>query len=444
MPSATTDYTTAALFALALLGLVALGLRKRNALPLERNLLLAALAIKLLAGCAYGYYQLHQTGYLSDAVAYYRGAHGLWDYVLAKPGEGLQLLTMPYDFGIMTTWLPCVPFSDDPRPYNLVRALALLVPLTGGGYYTLNVILSAVGFWGAWLCYATARSVLPAISPVAFLIFMVEPLTVFFTSGLSKEPVMMACLGLLLWGMQDVSQNSRFRWQTVLALLAAGWVGYSVKPFPILAFCICAPVWVVCVQGWQLVQRWPARLAFLALVSVGVYLMFFSAFRLEVVFAEIFYLRGRAGEYLSPEALKASSYFAFADYEPTVGWALGKIPHAIFATFFRPLPQEAHSAFAIAVSVFNVLFLGVVIYLVLRTRWRALLALPGKAIAMPVFLLCYTLPYAYFLGISTTFFGSLIRYRVATLPFFLLALFMLYFLSRHTHGVTDNQSVAET
>lgn len=430
-----TDFLLVPLHAGVLVLLAWVLVRKRYTGAMQR-LFWLGFAIHLAAGVGVGLAHEYWYPHQNDSEAYWLAARQLWAAMVQHPDEAPAVLFRWFaegDAGQYPAAFRAIGFFEDHRAFNFVRLVVLLVPVTGGSYYALGLYLSAVGFTGSWALFKVLTNLAPSITNWLAAVWLFWPSLTFWTSGVLKEPWVFGMLGLMVWAGYRLLLGPTIRWQWVLALSLGSLLGYLVKPYPVLAWWACAPI---AVAGLRLTPAfWRQHraqalglLAGVVLLSVGILTL--SPFNLERVFAEVFYLREVLINAYTPQALQATSYFELTDYTPTLVWALSKFPQATFATLFRPLLWEAHNTQAWLAACENVMLLAAVLYCLATTRYRQLLRVPRPKLTVVICLLAFSIPYAYFLGLATPFFGTLIRYKVYVLPFFVSGVLLLRHFSR--------------
>lgn len=124
------------------------------------------------------------------------------------------------------------------------------------------------------------------------------------------------------------------------------------------------------------------------------------------------------------------SSFDIGDFEPTIGGMLGKAPAAMMVGLFRPFLWEARNPVMLASGLENFSFLlmalgvGVGALFDFRKFTRTLMDNPFL-----IFLLSYSILFSLLVGLSTSNFGALVRFKIPFLPFFVCALLLMnYFL----------------
>jgi hypothetical protein len=123
--------------------------------------------------------------------------------------------------------------------------------------------------------------------------------------------------------------------------------------------------------------------------------------------------------------------FQYGSLSPTWASILENAPLALFNVLFRPFPWDAQSVLPALASVENAVLLVLFVF-----SLRNISIIPGSPQRwVTVSTIAYILILAVFLGLSTPNFGTLSRYRIGFLPFFVLLLcyrnpLMLWLLKR--------------
>jgi hypothetical protein len=120
------------------------------------------------------------------------------------------------------------------------------------------------------------------------------------------------------------------------------------------------------------------------------------------------------------------------EFEATVPSMLAKAPLAINLALFRPYLWEANNVVMLLSGLECMVILVFTIRVLLRARVLGAFPIIYKNHLLS-FSIIFSLFFAFSVGISTSNFGSLVRYRIPVLPFFIASLYIiqhLYFLKR--------------
>jgi hypothetical protein len=120
------------------------------------------------------------------------------------------------------------------------------------------------------------------------------------------------------------------------------------------------------------------------------------------------------------------SGYSLGDMDPTLMGMVEKAPAAINVTLFRPYPWEARKPIVMISALEALFFLGFTIAVVFRNNpLRVLQRIFADETLQ--FCLIFTLIFAFAVGISTSNFGSLSRYKIPCMPFYTAFLFILFY-----------------
>jgi hypothetical protein len=121
-----------------------------------------------------------------------------------------------------------------------------------------------------------------------------------------------------------------------------------------------------------------------------------------------------------------SSSYKLGNFSPTLGGMLSQFPLAVNVTLFRPYLWEAKKVIVILSSIEAFLFLFLtlkILFVVGPTRiWKTITSDPTIQ-----FCLIFSIIFAFAVGISSYNFGALSRYKIPCLPFYTLALVLIYY-----------------
>jgi hypothetical protein len=314
----------------------------------------------------------------------------------------------------------------------------------GDSLYGVCAAIAVLSFYGKLALYrALVADVGEGLRRPVLIATMLIPTVVFWSSGLLKESVIIGPLGYLYAGLRDLVIERRL--SASLKVVFGGVVIGLVKPY--ILFAVVAGAGALLYgqkardQGRAVATIRPVYLAFAAAAILGGIIV------LGRIFPE-FALDNLADEAAAHQAIgrrvRGGSGYSIGD--PAARSLAGQLafaPLAILTSLFRPLIFEARNA----VSLLNALESTAVTLLTLRalTRrplrevWREVLGSPAI-----MFCLTFTLTMALPVGLATTNLGTLSRYRMPLLPFFVTVVLLwnadLFRAPRHVEGGTAGRA----
>jgi hypothetical protein len=133
--------------------------------------------------------------------------------------------------------------------------------------------------------------------------------------------------------------------------------------------------------------------------------------------------------YINSVSGDEGSGYDLGDFDPSLTGMLKKFPAAVNVTLFRPYLWEAKKPIvlinALEAFMFLVITLKVIISVGPLKTWKTIAKDPTIQ-----FCLIFTIVFGFAVGISSFNFGTLSRYRIPCLPFYALALVLIYYKNK--------------
>ena len=302
-------------------------------------------------------------------------------------------------------------FCEQPRAWFFVRLLYPIYQLSFSNYWVLAVNLSVMSFAATWFFYQELQRLGIKRWPARLALFFI-PSVVFWTSGLMKETIAYAIINLIFVILLRVYRKATFLGAHLLEFVLLLVVLFYLKYY------LFAPLLLVSIlffvghftKGFLSITQLVWTLSGVAFfVSITVSLlhpnMNFSFF-LEALFNNY----TRTLQHSSPEAIIPLSY------DGSLLSFIANMPIALFTGFFRPLVFESWNWFSFLLSIENLCIL-------ILFGWFLLSTVKVPQFKNQMFLLL-SVGFIVFLGIvlpiASPNYGSLVRYRVAYYPLFVL------------------------
>jgi hypothetical protein len=394
---------------------------------INRVYFIPALTVKVIGALAVGFiYQFYYDG--GDTFNYHtHGSRHVWDAFVDSPSKGLKLLLGDND-GSIYKYSSQIYFYTDPGSFAIVRFASIIDFFTFSTYSATAVLFAVFSFIGMWLFFLVFYERYPEIHKwLAFSAFFI-PSVFFWGSGLLKDTVTLGCLGMATYSLYKIFIDHKpnvKRWILLLLSLYALW---SIKLYILLTFLPAAIVWIF-VSNLQLARSLALKmllfpfviscasiLGYYAIVKAGQdsekYAIANLARTARITAYDIRYFSGRS----------AGSGYSLGELDGSFGSMLALAPQAINVSLFRPYLWEVNNPLMLLSALESFFLLGFCIVVLIRCNvmiWRFVLQ-PDI-----LFALMFSIPFAFAVGVSTFNFGTLVRYKIPMLPFFLVALILI-------------------
>ncbi|HEU5167824.1 MAG TPA: hypothetical protein VFU29_19900 [Chitinophagaceae bacterium] len=348
------------------------------------------------------------------------------------------------------TWLKLITrFGDqyDPDMYPYVGQMMwyesppdYVVPQVGAflGLFTLNTYLpttaiySALSFIGIWKLFVVFTKLYPRLIKQMAFAFLFIPSVVFWGSGFMKDTITFSCIGWVTHFFYIIFyENKKIIANSIFALIFL-YIIFIVKSYIVMAFLPAALLWGVGMLSYKIkdtrlilfARYFLYASAIIGLIVVGGKLQteMFGEYNVE----SVAYKASATRDYLYRISNEQDgSAYTLGNFDPTLLGMLELAPAGINVTLFRPYPWEARKPIVMLSALEALFFLGFTIAVIFRNNpLRVITRILADETLQ--FCLIFTIVFAFAVGVSTSNFGSLVRYKIPCLPFYAAFLFIIF------------------
>lgn len=358
---------------------------------------------------------------------------------------GVLLAELVRESPVETSWsLLEVIFQkeDVPLPVSLRRgttgamtAIAgFLMAVVNDSLYAGCILLGGLAFFARLAMYRVFRAELPPHAHRGVLLgFLFVPSVVFWSSGILKESIAVTGLGFAVYGGYGLA--TRRRTLSGALVLAAGVVlAGVVKPYTLMPFAVAAGLWLY-LDGARPASRRRYRGVRVSGLLAGVLLAIGLIIGVGKVFPrfEPADLAEQAANMQGSVEVTSggSDYRIGSAKETTFAGQIMFVPVGLATALFRPLVFEVANP-QMAVNALEMLVIaGLWVAALVRTGpFRAARLIWAEPVL--AFCMAYTFGLGVGVGLGTTNLGTLSRYRMPLMPFYVVLLVILASRQRPT------------
>lgn len=319
-------------------------------------------------------------------------------------------------------------------PEYLISMIGAVIGLfTMTTYLPTAVIFAALSFIGVWKMAIVFTKLYPRLKKqMAFAILFI-PSVIFWGSGFMKDTITISCIGWVTHLLYAVFyENKKIVLNSILAVFFM-YIIFIFKSYILMAFLPAVLLWGVGLLSYKIkdtrliifVRYFLYASAIVGLVVVGGRLQteMFGEYNVESLGYKSFATR----EYLYKVSQDTDgSGYTLGDMDPTLMGMLEKAPAGVNVTLFRPYLWEARKPIVMISAIEGLFYLVFTIVAIIRNNPIRMVQriLADETLQ---FCLVFTLVFAFAVGISTSNFGSLVRYKIPCLPFYTAFLIILFY-----------------
>ena len=415
--------------------LIALYFRPKVTSPLDRSYYLPALTLKIIGSIALG---MIYTFYYSagDTTSYFFHSRLITDAILDSPATGLQLLLSHGQY--VPSFQPYVSkmfWYEAPAEFFVARVAAIINLLTFSTYLPTAMFFALLSFSGMWAMFRTFLKLFPGLHRQLAIALFFMPSVFFWGSGLMKDSL---CLGGLGWMLYAAFQLVIEKKKPILSLLILFCSAYPIlimKAYIVLAFMPPVLFWVINETGSRIRNRLARRILgpLFLIAGVGVAAVGLTKLTAGDARFDLDQVAERAkitADYIYRVSVEqGGAAYNLGEMDGTMGGMLKLAPQAMNVTLFRPYIWEVRNPIMLLSALESTLFLYLTGLLLFQTGIIKTFRLIGS---IPILQMCFTFAaiFSIAVGLSTNNFGTLARYKVPMMPFYLSGLYIARHLAQ--------------
>jgi hypothetical protein len=376
-----------------------------------RKIFLPALFLKLIAGIVLGLIYIYYYT-LGDTFTYWHDASQLAHLAKTDFKTYCQFLWNSSDD--LTSWNNLQ--LTDARALFFVKIVSVFNLISFNNYWITTLYFSFISFLGSWFLVKCIDEFLPQKIIAAFAAFLFFPTIVFWSSGLIKESLSMAALFFLSGIFITLWFSGRIKSYQWLLVLLSAWILWSLKYY--FAAVFFSVTITSLVYKFLLLKFITPRHYFLEIILwLGILAIPLCVITfLHPNFYPERFFKVIVENYNAYRALSSAEDLVQFKNLSSNGWSIVvNAPWALFSGLFRPMIWEARTFFQVFASIENLLLLLLFTYVLSGIKFIS--RSPNRILIFAC--VTYVAALSIFITLSTPNFGTLSRYRVGYLPYFI-------------------------
>ena len=397
----------------------------------NRKYFFPALSVKIIGAIALGViYQFYYSG--GDTYNFHtHGSRHIWEAFVDSPEKGLDIMFSGGEHNeSFYRYSSQIPFFSDPSAYFIIRLAAFFDFFTFSTYSATALCFAALSFIGMWMFFLTFYKKYPELHrQIAFAAFFI-PSVFFWGSGLLKDTLMMTCLGVVTYEIDKLFFRKKISIIHILLFVISLWCIFSVKKFILQAFIPAALLWIY-LNNLKMIRSVVVRiLIFPILIIVSIFSIYYSIVKVgegdqryaveniaktaKITAYDIRFQTGR----------DAGSGYTLGELDGSFGSLFRLAPQAINVSLFRPYLWEVNNPLMLLSALESLVFLILSLILIFKYRLGVLKSFRNPDVS---FSFIFSVILAFAVGVSSFNFGTLVRYKIPLLPFYAVALILIYY-----------------
>ena len=321
-------------------------------------------------------------------------------------------------------------YFNEESNFMVTRLVTIFSFLTFGKFMAINLVFSMISFTGVWRLFRFFYEQYPHLHKQFAIAILYLPTFVFWSSGILKDPICTGALGWITYSLYSIFYTKNNLIKNIVILFIFGYFLISLKIYILVAYLPFFILFLI-LKNVNLIKN-PVVKALLVLGFFIGSILGFVKIASSIQGALSSYASKGIAEgiknyqvnYENQAAFVESNFSLGVDFDGSAG-SLAKIaPAAIIATLFRPFIWESKKLSTLLSSLES---LALMLFTLYTLKKVGILRFFRTIIKSPTILYCffYSLLFALFVGATTLNFGTLVRYKIPGIPFYLISLFLI-------------------
>ena len=396
-----------------------------------RKFFIMGYSIKVVGAVFFGLVFQFVYGY-GDTFFYFIGAGIARDAFLENIGNYWEILfqqmddySSPYTY----YYAKRMPYYGDRASFAICQIGSVFSILSFHTYIVNCLFFALISFASSWQMYRAWADLYPVLKKqLGWAIFFV-PSIFFWASGLVKDSITFSALSFAFSAFHFGVIRRKKVYANIFILLLSLYTLYVIKLYILLCF-LPALGWWFYSQYTKQIQSKFLRVVFAPfLLTIGGGFVFYSFTNLiQGTEYDLNRVAERAfitADWIHQMGAEGSAYDIGLDQmDGTIGSLVKLYPKGIFITLFRPFVWEIKNFNMLLAALENLILLFLTFQVIKNQKW-AVIWKRLKTEQMVVVCLVFTLFFSGIIGITSSNFGTLVRYRIPVLPFYAITLIIL-------------------
>lgn len=435
------DYLFTPLCVILILATVFMIRRRQGIGNTNYKYFLPGLAIKLFASISMCYVYLYfYVG--GDTLNYYFSSRVMLELLKVDAPSFFKIVFLgdlsPETISIFTVQTGRPLYLSDPFSFFIVRLTIPFSFISMGSLVVTSLLFTCFSYSGIWKLYLVFIEEFPTMKKELAIAVLFIPSVFFWGSGILKDPITFSSVGWFIYAFYKIFFKKKTKPIYFIQLAVSSFLMLSIKPYIFYILFPSISIWLLMSLLGKIKTGFIKIISFpimLGIFTLSTYILLAELGKEKSKFSidQIFNFALVTQKDLQNEEYGGSS-FDIGSFDANIGSMITKAPLAINYALFRPYIWEAKNMLMVFSALENMVILLLTIYFLIRIKFRKIRRTMSQH-PIIFFSFSYAIVFAFSVGISTSNFGALVRYKIPFIPFYIASIFIL--LKEHEKKNTE-------
>ena len=422
--------------------------RKRIEDPVLKKYHLYGFWIKVLSAIAFITYSVLFKG---DSMSLYYPEGINIAKLIIKDFSNIKLLFIPgkeFDENLLADSFNRGYFASESN-YLIVRLVTVFSFITFGSYSCITLIFSMISFSGVWRLYKFFYEQYPHLHKKLAIAIIYLPTFVFWSSGILKDPICTGMMGWLSYGLYNLLIKKQGLIKNSLTVIVSAVILGTIKLYILISYLPFLLLFIVLHYVLAAKHFVTKALIFVVILISSIIGIYILTDKLKEEMGDLALdkltesVKTTQDNFRNISDQAESSFSLGVTFDGSTGSLVKIAPAAITATLFRPYLWESKKISTLLSSMESLVLMLFTIYVFFKAGPFRFV---GGIIKDPMILycFCFSILFALFVGATTLNFGTLVRYKIPCMPFYIIALILITERIKHTKTEKETEETKVT
>jgi hypothetical protein len=313
--------------------------------------------------------------------------------------------------------------------FFIARMVTLLSFVSFGSYSVITLFFSMISFSGVWRLYKFFYEQYPQLHKQLAIAIIFLPNFVFWSSGILKDPLCTGMLGWFTYSMYKIFIKRESIVKNSIIVLISAMILAIVKAYILASYLPFFMLYIVLTNLKNIKRPFVRMVMLLSIFLITIAGALIVGERLQAEMEDLALTKLVESVQTTQQNFMrisdlAESSFSIGEFDGTPAGFLKIAPAGIVATLYRPYLWESKKISTLMSSLESLALMLFTLYVFLKAGPVTFF---GSFIRDPMIMYCllFALVFALFVGVTTLNFGTLVRYKIPCMPFYLIGLVLI-------------------
>lgn len=318
-------------------------------------------------------------------------------------------------------------FSDE-NNYAVCRIVTLLSFFTFGKYLITCLFFSMLSFSGVWRLYRFFYELYPHLHKQLAIAILYLPTFVFWSSGILKDPICTGAMGWITYSLYEAIYKKKNITKNVITIVISGFILSAIKVYILVSYVPFLILFLI-LKNINLIKSTFLKVIIVICILVGVMVSFTKIMNqlrnsmMKFAGEDLTKTIKNYQENYASQTEAQSNFSLGVEFDGSLTSLIKMAPAAVVATLYRPFLWETRKPSTLLTSLESLAIFLLTFKIIRKAGLRNFF----KSWRDPAVMYClaFSLFFAIFVGATTPNFGTLCRYKIPCMPFYIIAMYLI-------------------